>query len=557
MVKTCLAGGADPALTDKQGNTALTTAARQFTTSFGGKPYDVEIVRMLLEHGASPNHRNHDGASAFMFAVHSGHKEFVQLLYSPEPDAFTPASPSGHRQAKGGLLDRLNGLFGKKSDGEVYEEKKLTEVLTEPPPIIQAVIRGDEVQARALIAAKVDVNVEDSCGRGALEWAAILDRLKIAEALLAIEGESALSDEKKAIALKRAVQEGTSKISALLIAAGKDPNAGDRGYTALYEAVKEGHIDIVKDLVEAGADINHSPEGYWTTPIYEAVQNGHLEVVRYLIAKGANIQGFPYGNQNTSLLTIAAENGQAEVCRILLENGVSYTSWALIEAAERGHLEIVRQLAAHARQSDLNEAFRRSMATYYHEFDRLEAAKVFLELGASPDCGALEIASDKGMLEVVWILLKAKALPTEEAIWETSRAGHVQILEALLEAVSDSNERRSFATSSLMTASNYGHLKVVQALIGAGAEVDCHQDRSNETPLMVASSLGDLQVAQELLHAGADRSLKNKNGQTALDLAREHGHLEVVDLLRGFSGGSAGKTEAKTGVVPGQVNLTN
>jgi ankyrin repeat protein len=83
-----------------------------------------------------------------------------------------------------------------------------------------------------------------------------------------------------------------------------------------------------------------------------------------------------------------------------------------------------------------------------------------------------------------------------------------------------------------MTASNYGHLKVVQALIRAGAEVDCTQDRSDETPLMVASSLGHLQITQELLHAGADRSLKNKNGQTALDLAREHGHLEVVDLLR-------------------------
>jgi ankyrin repeat protein len=523
-------------LTDKQGNTALTAAAHQFTTSYGGKSYDAEIVRMLLEHGASPNHRNHDGVSAFMFAVHSGHKEFVRLLYTPEPDAFSPATSGGGRHANRGLLDRLKEVFGRKDSLEAYEEQKLREVLTEPPPIVQAVIRGDEKQVRALIAERVDVNSEDSCGRGVLEWAAILDRREIAETLLAIEGERALSDEKKAIALKRAIQESASGISALLIAAGEDPNSCDWGYSALYEAAKEGQIDIVKNLVEAGADINLIPEGYWTTPIYEAVQNGHLEVVRYLIAKGANIQGFPYGNQNTSLLTIAAEHGQAEVCRILLENGVSYTSWALIEAGERGHLKIVRQLAAHARQSDLNAAFRRSMETPYHEFDRLEAAKLFLELGASPDCGALESASEKGLREVVRVLLKAKALPTEEALWKTARSGHAQIIEALLEAKSDANERRLFATSALMTASNYGHVKVVQALIGAGAEVDFSQDRSDETPLMVASSLGHLQIAQELLHAGADRSLKNKNGQTALDLAREHGHLEVVDLLRGSSG---------------------
>jgi ankyrin repeat protein len=40
-------------------------------------------------------------------------------------------------------------------------------------------------------------------------------------------------------------------------------------------------------------------------------------------------------------------------------------------------------------------------------------------------------------------------------------------------------------------------------------------------------------VAKHLLAAGTDLNLRNKAGQTALDVAIEHGHTVIVALIRG------------------------
>jgi ankyrin repeat protein len=53
------------------------------------------------------------------------------------------------------------------------------------------------------------------------------------------------------------------------------------------------------------------------------------------------------------------------------------------------------------------------------------------------------------------------------------------------------------------------------------------------TPLLYAASIdyGDTAVLEQLLAAGADVSAKNKEGLTALDLARNYSHQRIADLL--------------------------
>ncbi|MEI9892678.1 MAG: ankyrin repeat domain-containing protein [Chthoniobacter sp.] len=48
------------------------------------------------------------------------------------------------------------------------------------------------------------------------------------------------------------------------------------------------------------------------------------------------------------------------------------------------------------------------------------------------------------------------------------------------------------------------------------------------------------EFVKELLERGADLTLRNKAGQTALDLARENGNEEILSLLQ-----AAGKPAAK------------
>ena len=57
------------------------------------------------------------------------------------------------------------------------------------------------------------------------------------------------------------------------------------------------------------------------------------------------------------------------------------------------------------------------------------------------------------------------------------------------------------------------------------------RDDAGETALMLAAEVGNVKAVKRLLNAGADRTLLNKEGKTAVDLAREQGHDRVVALL--------------------------
>ena len=47
-----------------------------------------------------------------------------------------------------------------------------------------------------------------------------------------------------------------------------------------------------------------------------------------------------------------------------------------------------------------------------------------------------------------------------------------------------------------------------------------------------AARWGRLAIAKRLLEGGADPTLRDKDGNTALDVAREQGNIEVVVLLQ-------------------------
>jgi ankyrin repeat protein len=73
---------------------------------------------------------------------------------------------------------------------------------------------------------------------------------------------------------------------------------------------------------------------------------------------------------------------------------------------------------------------------------------------------------------------------------------------------------------------------VVEALLQAGADVDVRQ-QGGYTPLMGAAAGGVVEIVTMLVEAGADNDETNDEGKTALDIARDHGHAHLEELLRG------------------------
>lgn len=75
------------------------------------------------------------------------------------------------------------------------------------------------------------------------------------------------------------------------------------------------------------------------------------------------------------------------------------------------------------------------------------------------------------------------------------------------------------------------HLKRLMSIGGDPNSIFDHGNGYNYTMLMMASSNGDKEMVRELLRRGADRNVKDSSGKTALDIAREKNHSEVINLL--------------------------
>jgi beta-lactamase regulating signal transducer with metallopeptidase domain len=121
--------------------------------------------------------------------------------------------------------------------------------------LVQALMDGNLVQARALIAAGADVD----------HWT---------------PGDGT--------PLIMAARLNDAQIAADLLAAGADVNKPARGEgNALIVAAAEGHLDIVRLFVGAGADVNAVVPAD-ETPLINAAWNGHVEIARYLIERGAD-----------------------------------------------------------------------------------------------------------------------------------------------------------------------------------------------------------------------------------------------------------------------------
>lgn len=109
--------------------------------------------------------------------------------------------------------------------------------------------------------------------------------------------------------------------------------------------------------------------------------------------------------------------------------------------------------------------------------------------------------------------------------------GHRQIVELLLERGADLTHARHDGLTPLFMAIREGNVDMVALLLEKGADVNARGAISSVTPLHVAAYEGHHEIITLLLKSGADKQARMTSGELPVDLARQLGRTDLIQLL--------------------------
>lgn len=183
------------------------------------------------------------------------------------------------------------------------------------------------------------------------------------------------------------------------------------------------------------------------------------------------------------------------------------------------------------------------------ETEAVEKAAVLLNAGADPNARAIlgltaiYFAVEKNNLDILKLLLEHGAdinsadeagdTPLMEAINEFDRwSGEEQwdMLKLLLAGGADVNRKNHLKHTVLHEVSKASPPEILKLILEAGAEVNAADEKSI-TPLMLAAANNTHpESVRLLLESGADPSLKNDEGQNALDAAKDNKSQAAAEI---------------------------
>ena len=122
-------------------------------------------------------------------------------------------------------------------------------------------------------------------------------------------------------------------------------------------------------------------------------------------------------------------------------------------------------------------------------------------------------------------------------MYDAARDNDSALVNELLKQGAELEWRNPNGMTALVIACWNGSYEAAEALCAHGAELDARNNYQS-TPLMWAAHQGHTKICEMLLALGADPSLKDWQGKTALDYARQRNKPECAALLQPVTPGS-------------------
>lgn len=236
----------------------------------------IEMVKLLLNHGAQVNLKDDTGCSALIDACVYGHTNIVLCLLSHGADL------------------------------ELSNDQGMT-------PFMYASMSGHTNLSKILIdhGAKIE-----TCKVSALVGASGRGHTETVKLLLDHGAELEARNDEGASALYSASKYGHTETLRILLDHGAQVDAKDNsGKTALIIASLSGHTETVQVLLDHGAHVN-AEENNGMTALVRASLSGHTETVRVLLDNNARANS---QEGTLSALSLASWTKNTEILQLLIE----------------------------------------------------------------------------------------------------------------------------------------------------------------------------------------------------------------------------------------------
>ncbi|KAJ6157279.1 hypothetical protein N7497_006164 [Penicillium chrysogenum] len=295
----------------------------------------LDVISLLVAHGADPNSKNGDGQSLLHQATKNGDRDVVQQLLAHGEISINATDRQSctalHLAAEYGCTSVAKCLLAKcgidTNARDIYGRTAFQ---------IAAEYGNTSITGLLLAYGAVDINAPDAKGATALCSAADFERTAVALQILAEDHVDVnMAGQTGRTPLHHAARTKNIQIACVLLAnEDLDPNVcDDYGYTPLTYAAWNGDLRMVELFLEG-----------------KAYNEGHVEVVRRLLC--VDTIDIDQQSSSGSPLCVASEMGHKEVTRLLLEHttppDINLKNYmgdtALSLAAYRGHLAIINLL---------------------------------------------------------------------------------------------------------------------------------------------------------------------------------------------------------------------
>uniref|UniRef100_A0A8D1MU91 Ankyrin-3 n=1 Tax=Sus scrofa TaxID=9823 RepID=A0A8D1MU91_PIG len=482
----------------------------------------LEVVKFLLDNGASQSLATEDGFTPLAVALQQGHDQVVSLLLEND--------------TKGKV--RL--------------------------PALHIAARKDDTKAAALLLQNDNnADVESKSGFTPLHIAAHYGNINVATLLLNRAAAVDFTARNDITPLHVASKRGNANMVKLLLDRGAKIDAKTRdGLTPLHCGARSGHEQVVEMLLDRAAPILSKTKN-GLSPLHMATQGDHLNCVQLLLQHNVPVDDVT--NDYLTALHVAAHCGHYKVAKVLLDKKANPNAKALNGftplhiACKKNRIKVMELLLKHGASI---QAVTESGLTPIHVAAFMGHVNIVSQLmhhGASPNTTnvrgetALHMAARSGQAEVVRYLVQdgaqveAKAKDDQTPLHISARLGKADIVQQLLQQGASPNAATTSGYTPLHLSAREGHEDVAAFLLDHGASLSI-TTKKGFTPLHVAAKYGKLEVANLLLQKSASPDAAGKSGLTPLHVAAHYDNQKVALLL--LDQGASPHAAAKNGYTP-------